>query len=75
MAEEKSEDKLFLDFDGTKYSMEDLSKEQQYLLSQIQDLDIQLNQLSSKQHQVSIAKDGFIQLLRKALEPEDSTED
>jgi len=73
--EVQEETKPTLNFNGTEYPLDELTEDQRYLIAQIQDIEAQLKQLNAKEHQARIAKEGFIELLGKTLEPEESTED
>tara|TARA_R100000329_G_scaffold150381_2_gene143141 strand:- start:251 stop:475 length:225 start_codon:yes stop_codon:yes gene_type:complete len=57
-----------LTFNGKEYNISDLTEEQRYLVSQIQDIESQLSPLRAKTHQLTRAKDGFVYDLEAALQ-------
>ena len=60
-----------LTFDDQQYNLDELTEQQRYFVSQLQDLENQIAQLSSKQHQVKLSKEGFVALLKDSLIPPD----
>jgi|TARA_R110001592_G_scaffold52138_1_gene159747 peptidoglycan hydrolase CwlO-like protein len=58
-----------LTFDDQQYNLDDLTEEQRYFVTQLQDLENQIAQLNSKLHQVKLSKEGFIALLKESLNP------
>ena len=64
-------------FDKKEYNINDLDDQGKYLVSQLNDLSSQSNQIRAKLDQVEMAKRGFEEILRSNLskpeivEPED----
>jgi len=64
-------------FDKKEYNINDLDEQGKYLVSQLNDLSSQSNQIRAKLDQVEMAKRGFEEILRSNLskpeivEPED----
>jgi len=73
-AEMQEETKSTLNFNGIEYPLDELTEEQHYLVAQIQDIENQLRQLNSREHQARIAKEGFVELLGRSLQPEEAGE-
>ena len=53
--------------DGTDYAVADLNDQQKGFLAQITDLDQKLNHLQFQAHQLAVAKEGFVGMLKAAL--------
>ena len=53
--------------DGTEYKEDDFSDEQKYMLAQVKDLQTKEEQLKFNLHQMTVAKQGFIDALSKSL--------
>ena len=67
VVQEEEAPKPTLTFDDQQYDLNDLTEEQRYFVTQLQDLENQIAQLSSKQHQVRLSKEGFVALLKASL--------
>lgn len=53
--------------DGIEYKEDDFSDEQKYMLAQVKDLQTKEEQLKFNLHQMTVAKQGFIDALSKSL--------
>tara|TARA_R110002074_G_scaffold308271_2_gene479132 strand:- start:231 stop:461 length:231 start_codon:yes stop_codon:yes gene_type:complete len=67
VVQEEEAPKPTLTFDDQQYDLNDLTEEQRYFVTQLQDLENQIAQLNSKLHQVKLSKEGFIALLKESL--------
>jgi|TARA_R110001606_G_scaffold399016_2_gene579954 peptidoglycan hydrolase CwlO-like protein len=67
VVQEEEAPKPTLTFDDQQYDLNDLTEEQRYFVTQLQDLENQIAQLGSKQHQVRLSKEGFVALLKASL--------
>lgn len=61
--------------DGTEYKEDDFSDEQKYMLAQVKDLQTKEEQLKFNLHQMTVAKQGFIDALSKSLKAPVEAED
>jgi len=55
--------------DGIEYKEDDFTDEQKYMLAQVKDLQTKEEQLKFNLHQMTVAKQGFIDALSKSLKP------
>jgi len=78
------QEKPTLVFDGKNYTVDDLSDTSKYIVSQLQDLENQINMTKGRLDQLEVAKRGFTGMLgdelRKVEEtfeeaPEEATEE
>lgn len=53
--------------DGIEYKEDDFTDEQKYMLAQVKDLQTKEEQLKFNLHQMTVAKQGFIDALSKSL--------
>ena len=53
--------------DGIEYKEDDFTDEQKYMLAQVKDLQTKEEQLKFSLHQMTVAKQGFIDALSKSL--------
>ena len=60
-------DKPTLNFEGKNYVIEDMSDQARYIVAQLQDLQTQESQLKAKLDQITVATEGFKELLRKQI--------
>ena len=60
---------------GKEHIIQDLEETSKYYIDQIQDLNVQMNQLKAKLHQIEVARAGFVSLLTVDLEAEESKDD
>ena len=69
-------EKATLVFDDKNYVIEDLSDQARYIVAQLQDLSQQESAAKAKLDQVTVASEGFKNLLRNQIaEDENPTED
>ena len=69
-------DKPTLNFEDKNYVIEDMSDQARYIVAQLQDLQTQESQLKAKLDQITVATEGFKELLRKQIaEDENPPED
>ena len=61
------QDKPTLTFNDKNYIIEDLSDEARYIVAQLQDLQAQESQHKAKLDQITVATEGFKDLLRKQI--------
>ena len=74
MAKEKKE-KPVLNLDDKEYIIEDMTDEQKMMVNHINDLQNKQNTNQFMADQLSVGKEAFINMLRKALEePEEAEE-
>ena len=60
-------DKPTLNFEDKNYVIEDMSDQARYIVAQLQDLQAQESQHKAKLDQVTVATEGFKDLLRKQI--------
>ena len=60
-------DKPTLNFEDKNYVIEDMSDQARYIVAQLQDLQTQESQLKAKLDQITVATEGFKELLRKQI--------
>ena len=60
---------------GEEHVIDDLEETSKYYIDQIQDLNVQMNQLKAKLHQIEVARAGFVSLLTSEIEAEASKND
>ena len=53
--------------DGIEYKEDDFTDEQKYMLAQVKDLQTKEEQLKFNLHQMTVAKQGFIDALSKSV--------
>jgi len=53
--------------DGIEYKEDDFTDEQKYMLAQVKDLQTKEEQLKFNLHQMTVAKQGFVDALSKSL--------
>jgi hypothetical protein len=58
--------------DGTEYKEDDFTDEQKYMLAQVKDLQTKEEQLKFNLHQMTVAKQGFVDALSKSLRPSEA---
>lgn len=68
MTDIKEESTPTLEFNGSTYVIDDLSDSAKYMVNQIQDMNSQINQSKARLDQLTVGKDGFIDLLKKELD-------
>ena len=61
-------EKTPITIDGTDYSYEDLTQEQQVLVNHVADLDRKLSSARFNVDQLQVGRDAFFQMLKQALE-------
>ena len=64
----KNDQPTTLTFNDVDYNIEDLTDKAKYILSQIQDMQIQANQTRAKLDQIDVGLRGFSGLLEEELE-------
>lgn len=57
-----------ISLDGKDYQVADLNDQQKGILSQITDIEQKLGNLQFQAHQLAVAKDAFVGLLKQSLE-------
>ena len=60
-------DKPTLNFEDKNYVIEDMSDQARYIVAQLQDLQAQESQNKAKLDQITVATEGFKDLLRKQI--------
>ena len=65
-------DKPTLNFEDKNYVIEDMSDQARYIVAQLQDLQAQESQHKAKLDQVTVATEGFKDLLRKQIEEDEN---
>ena len=60
-------DKPTLNFEDKNYVIEDMSDQARYIVAQLQDLQTQESQTKAKLDQITVATEGFKDLLRKQI--------
>ena len=60
-------DKPTLNFEDKNYVIEDMSDQARYIVAQLQDLRAQESQHKAKLDQITVATEGFKDLLRKQI--------
>ena len=60
-------DKPTLNFEDKNYVIEDMSDQARYIVAQLQDLQTQESQHKAKLDQITVATEGFKELLRKQI--------
>lgn len=68
------QEKPTLVYDDETYVIEDLSDTAKYIVSQIQDLTAQINQLKGRLDQLEVAKRSFTSMLGDELKKEEGAE-
>ena len=63
-----SENKTKLNFDGKEYILEDLTQEQQTIISHINNLESKARDAQFNLDQCNIAKQAFINMLKESLD-------
>ena len=56
-----------LNFEDKNYVIEDMSDQARYIVAQLQDLQAQESQTKAKLDQITVATEGFKDLLRKQI--------
>ena len=74
MAKDKKE-KPVLNLDDKEYVIEDMTDEQKMMVNHINDLQNKQNTNQFMADQVSVGKEAFINMLRKALEEPEEVEE
>ena len=74
MAKEKKE-KPVLNLDDKEYIIEDMTDEQKMMVNHINDLQNKQNTNQFMADQLSVGKEAFINMLRKALEEPEEVEE
>ena len=74
MAKDKKE-KPFLNLDDKEYVIEDMTDEQKAMVNHINDLQNKQNTNQFMADQLSVGKEAFINMLRKALEEPEEVEE
>ena len=70
----KNDQPTTLTFNEVDYNIEDLTDKAKYILSQIQDMQMQANQMRAKLDQIEVGLRGFSGLLEQELENPDPVE-
>jgi hypothetical protein len=65
----KDTKKTSITIDNVEWFYEDMTKEQQVLVNHVTDLDRKIGSAQFSLDQLSIGRDAFVGLLKKALEP------
>ncbi len=65
-------DKPTLNFEDKNYIIEDMSDQARYIVAQLQDLQTQEGQTKAKLDQITVATEGFKNLLRKQIEEDEN---
>ena len=63
-----TEEKNTINVNGTEHNVADLTKEQQYMVVQVKDLDAKANNLKFQLDQITVAKESFSNALIKSIE-------
>ena len=61
-----------ISIDGVEYKFEDMTEQQQVLVNHVVDLDRKIASTRFSLDQLSVGKDAFMTMLKKALEEVDS---
>ena len=70
----KEKEKPVLNLDDKEYVIEDMTDEQKMMVNHINDLQNKQNTNQFIADQLSVGKEGFINMLRESLEPEEAEE-
>jgi len=65
-------DKATLNFNDKNYIIEDMSDQARYIVAQLQDLQSQEGQMKAKLDQITVAAEGFKNLLTKQIEEDEN---
>jgi hypothetical protein len=65
-------DKPTLNFNDKNYVIEDMSDQARYIVAQLQDLQAQESQHKAKLDQITVATQGFKDLLQKQIEEDEN---
>ena len=65
-------DKATLNFNDKNYIIEDMSDQARYIVAQLQDLQTQEGQMKAKLDQITVATEGFKNLLTKQIEEDEN---
>jgi len=65
-------DKATLNFNDKNYIIEDMSDQARYIVAQLQDLQAQEGQMKAKLDQITVATQGFKDLLQKQIEEDEN---
>ncbi len=65
-------DKPTLNFEDKNYIIEDMSDQARYIVAQLQDLQTQEGQTKAKLDQITVATEGFKDLLRNQIEADEN---
>jgi len=65
-------DKATLNFNDKNYIIEDMSDQARYIVAQLQDLQSQEGQMKAKLDQITVAAEGFKNLLNKQIEEDEN---
>ena len=65
-------DKATLNFNDKNYIIEDMSDQARYIVAQLQDLQTQEGQMKAKLDQITVAAEGFKNLLNKQIEEDEN---
>ena len=65
-------DKPTLNFEDKNYVIEDMSDQARYIVAQLQDLQTQESQTKAKLDQITVATEGFKNLLRNQIEEDEN---
>ena len=71
----KEKDKPVLNLDDKEYIIEDMTDEQKMMVNHINDLQNKQNTNQFMADQLSVGKEAFINMLRKALEEPEEVEE
>jgi len=75
MAKKEKEKKPVLNLDDKEYVIEDMTDEQKMMVNHINDLQNKQNTNQFMADQLSVGKEAFINMLRKALEEPEVVEE
>ena len=75
MAKKEKEKKPVLNLDDKEYVIEDMTDEQKAMVNHINDLQNKQNTNQFMADQLSVGKEAFINMLRKALEEPEEVEE
>ena len=75
MAKKEKEQKPVLNLDDKEYVIEDMTDEQKMMVNHINDLQNKQNTNQFMADQLSVGKEAFINMLRKALEEPEEVEE
>ena len=73
MTQEENNNNI-ININGTDYSQDDLSQEQQYMIAQVRDLQIKAGQTKFQLDQIQVSLDHFTNKVLESIEGKDEKE-